>query len=181
MSPEEMIPPKTNAESMRVCLFLLLCVVAAAFSGAATIEETFASDPATHGWRSNGDASLFHWNSAGGKLAVTWDSSKPNSFFCHPLGTILAKTEDCSLAFDLRLTDIAIGVNSNKQSAFELAVGFINLADAMQTHFLRGVGINPITGPRNLIEFDYFPDSGFGATISPTIVSSNNQFAVGFD
>ena len=30
------------------------------------------------------------------------------------------------------------------------------------------------------MEFDYFPDSGFGATISPTVVSSNGQFATSF-
>jgi hypothetical protein len=37
---------------------------------------------------------------------------------------------------------------------------------------LRGTG----TDSPNLVEFDYFPDSGFGATVAPTIISSNNVF-----
>ena len=44
----------------------------------------------------------------------------------------------------------------------------------------RGTGVNAINGARNALEFDYFPDSGFGATISPTILSSNNQFVTEF-
>jgi hypothetical protein len=32
-----------------------------------------------------------------------------------------------------------------------------------------------------VVEFDYFPDSGFGATISPTVISSNGVFASGFN
>jgi hypothetical protein len=160
---------------------LLWCHVAASFCGAATIEEHFASNPVGSGWHIHGDAGLFRWNTAGETLEVTWDSSKTNSLFHRPLGTILSQTDDFSLEFDLRLNDIAIGVNSNKPSTFELAIGLANLADLRKTNFLRGTGINPAVGPRNLVEFDYFPDSGFGATISPTMISSNNQFAVGFN
>src|SRR5205814_1760626 len=98
-----------------------------------------------------------------------------------PLGTVLTKDDDFGLAFDLRLGDIAVAVNREKPSTFELAVGFLNFSAVTSTNFERGVGINASSGPRNLAEFDYFPDSGFGATISPTIVSSNNQFAVGFN
>jgi hypothetical protein len=35
--------------------------------------------------------------------------------------------------------------------------------------------VNANFGPRNLVEFDYFPDSGFGATIAPTVISTNNR------
>ena len=62
-----------------------------------------------------------------------------------------------------------------------MAIGLLNFFDATRTNFERGTGVNATAGPRNLVEFDYFPDSGFGATISPTLVSSNNQFATGFD
>jgi hypothetical protein len=44
----------------------------------------------------------------------------------------------------------------------------------------RGTGVDPAHGACNVAEFDYFPDSGYGATISPTILSSNNVFATSF-
>jgi hypothetical protein len=166
---------------MRLYLFLLLFTAAASPGGAAGFQEDFASEPAARGWRVFGEASLFRWSSSNQTLDVTWDSSRPNSYFHRPLGTILGKNDDFSLAFDLRLSDIAVAVNSNKTATFELAIGLLNLASATSTNFLRGTGISPASGPRNIVEFAYFPDSGFGATISPTMVSSNNQFAVGFN
>ena len=162
-------------------LVLLLWPLAAFRGGAATIPEEFASDPAVRGWGIFGDTNLFHWNSANQNLEATWDSSRTNSFFYRRLDTVLTGDDDFEVAFDLRLSDIAVGVNPNKSSTFELAAGFLNLANATSTNFQRGTGINPAFGPRNLAEFDYFPDSGFGATISPTLVSSNNQFAAGFE
>ena len=59
---------------------------------------------------------------------------------------------------------------------FELALGFIRVASATNTGLQRGAGVNPVSGPRNLVEFDYFPDSGFGATLWPALISSNGQF-----
>ncbi len=165
---------------MRASVSTVLLILAGSVA-AATIEEDFASDPASRGWKVHGETALFEWNPVGENLRMTWDSSKSNSFFYRPLATVLAKTDDFRFAFDLRLSDIAVGVNSNKPFTFELAIGFLNVADTSKTNFLRGVGINPATGPRNLVEFDYFPDRDFGATISPTMVSSNNQFATGFN
>src|SRR5262249_55583110 len=107
---------------------------------------------------------------------VTWDSSKPNSYFYHLLGTVLSKTEDAQLSFDLEIDDLAVGVEPTKPFTFELAVGLCRLSNATGSNFFRGKG----TQSPNLFEFDYFPDSGFGATVSPTIVSSNNQFIPSF-
>lgn len=166
---------------MRVLPILLTGATAASLAGAAAFEEPFDSDPLTRGWRVSGDGALFHWNATNRNLEATWDSSRPNSYFHRPLGAVLTRHDDFGLAFELRLNDVAVGVNSNKPATFEIAIGFLRLADATSANFLRGVGIDPSNGPRNLVEFDYFPDSGFGATISPTIVSSNNQFATGFN
>ena len=127
-----------------------------------------------------GDINLFQWDSINQNLEVTWDSSQTNSYFYHSLGTIVAKSDDFSFSFDLQLSDIAIGVNPNKTNTFELVVGFINSASATGTNLERGTGINAAHGARNTCEFDYFPDSGYGATISPTLISSNNQFATRF-
>src|SRR5262245_12711429 len=139
---------------------------------AAVFQEDFTRDPLAEGWRRVGDPSLFVWNATNQNLRVTWDSSKSNSYFCRPLGTILSGNDDFSLGFTLRLTDIAVGVSTNKPDTFQVALGFINLAAASRSGFLRGTG----TDSPNIVEFDYFPDSGFGATVAPTIISSNNVF-----
>lgn len=165
---------------MRVGLLLLWGLVAASICGAATFQEDFSSDPLQNGWMVFGDTNLFQWDSINQNLEVTWDSSQTNSYFYHSLGTIAAKSDDFSLTYDLQLSDIAIGVNPNKTNTFELVVGFINSASATSTNLERGAGINAAHGARNTCEFDYFPDSGYGATISPTLISSNNQFATKF-
>ena len=83
---------------------------------------------------------------------VTWDSSQPNSYFYHPLGTILTRNDDFSLEFDLQLNDAeASGYG------FELAIGFLNLAEATSTNFNRSTGANS----PDLVEFTYFPDAGY--------------------
>jgi hypothetical protein len=81
-----------------------------------------------------------------------------------------------TLECDLTLKDIQAGVSPGKSFAFELAVGFQNSSDAQSPQFQRGTSQNS----PNLVEFDYFPDTGFGATISPVIVSSNSQFKPSF-
>lgn len=165
---------------MRATRIPCLLTVAVSLCGAATWQEDFSTDPASNGWEIHGDESLFSWNSTNQTLEVTWDSSQSNSYFHKSLETIVARSDDFSFEFDLRMTDIAVGVNTNKPFAFQLAVGLTQLTSATSTNLRRGTGINAEHGPRNLVEFDYFPDSGFGATISPTIVSSNNQFASRF-
>jgi hypothetical protein len=165
---------------MRVCLLFLWGLVAASTCGAATFTEDFSADPLQNGWQLFGDTNLFQWDSTNQNLDVTWDSSQTNSYFYHSLGTILAKSDDFGLSFDLQLSYIAIGVNRLKTNTFEVVVGFINLATATSTNLERGTGVSSTHGARSVCEFDYFPDSGHGATISPTIISSNNQFATTF-
>jgi hypothetical protein len=163
---------------IRILAFLLL---AGCSTRAAVFTEDFSSDPAARGWLIFGDTNLFHWNGSNGNLEVTWDSSQTNSYFHIPLDASLATSDDFGFAFDLKLSSIAIGVNPSQPYTFELAVGFLGWQNATNTNLQRGSGINAAHGPRNLLEFDYFPDSGYGATVSPTMVSSNHQFAPGFD
>ncbi len=146
-------------------------------SASQIVQEDFASDPGSRGWQIHGEASLFAWNATGQNLRVTWDSSHTNSYFHRSLGTDLTRHDDFSLAFDLRLSDLAIGTTPGKEFTFQIALGFLNGRDATQPGFLRGTGLDS----PNLVEFDYFPDSGFGATVSPTIISSNVVFASGFN
>jgi len=139
---------------------------------AATLQEDFATDPATRGWKVFGDAGLFSWNRTNQTLQVTWDSSLPNSLFYHPLGTVLTRDDDFGFACDLRLDDIGLGVNTNKTFAFEIALGLLNFDQASAPGFLRGTGANAT----NLVEFDYFRDTGYGATIWPELVDTNGTF-----
>jgi hypothetical protein len=165
---------------MRAVLFILWGMVAASIGGAATFTENFSADPLQNGWQIFGDTNLFAWDSTNQNLVVTWDSSQTNSYFYHPLGTILARSDDFGISFDLQLADIAIGVNPAKTNTFEIADGFINFVSATNASVERGTGRSSMHGARNTWEFDYFPDSGHGATISPTIISSNNQCATMF-
>jgi hypothetical protein len=151
----------------KVCLFLLAGLMAASTGKAITLAENFATNPLQDGWRIFGDTNLFQWDSTNQNLDVTWDSSQCNSYFYHPLGTILTRNDDFSLAFDLQLNEAeASGYG------FELAIGFLNLAEATNTDFQRSTGYNS----PDLVEFDYFPDVGYGPTVWPVLVDTDSDF-----
>ena len=142
---------------------------------ATTIAENFSGDPASSGWSVYGNPSLFAWNSTNQNLEVTWDSSQPNSYFTRAVGTNLTKAGDFLLGFDVRLNDIGPGADLNKPFTFQIAIGLINLAQATNTGFIRASGFEA----PNLVEFDYFWDSGFGATVSPVLISGLNEYNAG--
>ncbi|HYG35091.1 MAG TPA: hypothetical protein VEC99_09920, partial [Clostridia bacterium] len=151
----------------------------APIGGGAVWWEDFATDPLARVWSTFGDANLFRWNATNQNLEVTWDSSRTNSYFQLPLGTLLTRRDDFSVALDLTVKDIAIGTNPEKPGTFQIALGFLNQADAERTNFLRGSG----SDAPNLVEFSFFPDSGFGATVWPTVYSTNSvmNFSSGSD
>ncbi len=125
-------------------------------AAAAVIEQDFSTGPA--GWKYHGDTNLFVWDSANRNLRVTWDSSKPNSYFYHPLGTLLTKDDPFSLEFELELAEIQAG-------SLQLAIGFLNLADATAPGFFRGSG----SDSPNLAELDYFHEwASLSSTTSDT-------------
>jgi hypothetical protein len=144
-----------------------LSVVLAPDSHAVTFHEDFATDPSARGWTIAGDTNLFHWNSTDQNLVVRWDSSQPNSYFCHPLGGTLGVDDDFSVSFDLRITNAVI-----TPYGFEMAISFLNLADATGPTFLRGTGVDS----PNVVEFDYFPDPDgildWGPSITTMMVDS---------
>ena len=156
-------------------LCLLLLLAAALPCGAAVFQENFATDPFARGWRTFGDASLFRWNPTNQNLEVAWDSSRTNSFYFLPLGTIVTKSDDFSFSFDVRLSDIRLGNTPDKTNEFQIALGLMNYGSATRTNAFRGAGQSAAYGIRNLVEFDYFPDAGFGETFASTVVSTNNR------
>jgi hypothetical protein len=142
--------------------------VAAVRGATPVIADDFYADPLQNGWNIFGNTNLFRWNSTNQNLEVTWDSSQPNSYFYHPLGTVLARDDEFSLAFDLQLTDIPV------QNGFQIAVGLLNLADATRTNFFRGSGADS----PNLAEFDYFPDY---PSVDATTTDTNSTFNFSYD
>jgi hypothetical protein len=134
-----------------------------------TIIEKFSADPSLDGWQIFGDTNLFQWDSVNQNLAVTWDSSQQNSYFYHPLGATLSKTNDFLITFDLRMSD------ASATGFFELSIGLLNFANATSSGFARGTG----SDSPNLAEFNYFPDSGegFGSTLSSTMTDTNSTFS----
>ena len=149
-----------------------MLVLSVSRSDAAPLAEDFSANPLQGGWQIFGNSSLFHWNSTNQNLEVTWDSSQPNSYLHHPLGTILARDDDFSLAFDLRVDDIGPGPDTNKPYTFDLVLGFLNLSEATDSNFLRGTGYDS----PDLFELDYFWDAGYGSTVWPAIVDTNSNF-----
>lgn len=151
-------------------------------AGAGTFTEDFSSDPAANGWRVFGDPNLFRWDSTNRNLRVTWDSSQTNSYFYRLLGDILTRDDDFQLGFDLTFSDYASGVTPGKSNSAPAAIGWLNLDQATQTNFLRGTGINSTYGPKNLVEFEFFPAfSSFLPTIAQVVVSTNNQWLYNHD
>ena len=133
-------------------------------SRGAIIVEDFSRNPLQDGWQVFGNANLFQWDSTNQNLAVTWDSSQSNSYFYHPLGTILTRDDDFSLAFDLQLNDAEASGYS-----FELAIGFLNRAEATSTNFNRSTGENS----PDLVELVDFPAY---STVWPTFIGTNSDF-----
>lgn len=139
--------------------------------------ETFAQDPATNGWRTTGEKTLFQWDTAQQRLNVVWDSTKPNSYFYLPLGQRLTIDQAFSLAFDITLNSIAIGSTPDKPFTFPIVIGLIDINQATREDYFRGSGIHAVHGPRGTVEWNYLPDSGFGATVSSGLISQDNQWA----
>src|SRR5688572_19392729 len=90
--------PRRGERAGRALMLWLFVVAAAGAIHAAVMTEDFSSDPHRRGWKAFGDTNLFHWNAANENLEVTWDSSRMNSFFQLPLGTIVSSNDDFSLA-----------------------------------------------------------------------------------
>lgn len=158
----------------------LVMGLAQTVSAQSLLREDFNTDPAARGWASIGDQSLFGWIPEDQRLNVVWDSSKPNSYYHLPIGQSLTPQTPFRLRFRMALGAVAVGTNPGKPYTFQISVGLIRLADATAPGYARGAGIGPENGPRNLVEFTYFPDSGFGATVAPTIVNRDNQYAAAY-
>lgn len=147
--------------------------------GSETFEERFDADPAGTGWEVIGDRGLFRWDAAEGALAVTWDSSRSNSFHLRRLAAPVTVADDFAFGFRLRLTEHAVGVLPGRPGTFQIALGLVSTADAMDPGFLRG----GFPGARNLVEWVWFggqPDGAIAASLSPVMVPSDGRLPWGY-
>lgn len=142
-------------------------LAAALQTRAVGINETFSTDPLQNGWQVFGATNLIQWNPTNQNLDVTWDSTQPNTYFYHPLGITLTSQYNFTVAFDLQISN-AVAYNYG----FELAIGLINFQEATNAVFNRSTGTNS----PDLVEFDFFPDVGYGPTVWPLFVDSNSVF-----
>lgn len=159
-----------NLKTAAAALLLLFGTAARADIPPVVVHPSFSN------WTSFGAASLFAL--AGDGLHVTWDSSQTNSYFYYPLGLTLTRSDRFQLTFTLQLSDAQIGTSPDKPATFPIAIGLLNTStNAFDPAMFRGTGIDPAHGGRNLFEWNYFPDSGFGATIASVIATEQNQIA----
>jgi hypothetical protein len=134
-----------------------------------TITQDFSTNPLATGWEFHGDTNLFVWDAVNENLRVTWDSSKSNSYLRVPLPRTVTSEEDFAFSAELLLRDINIGVRPGYPGTFQIAFGLQHRTDADKTTFIRGTGADS----PNLVEFNYMPDSGFGATVWPAMFPTN--------
>jgi hypothetical protein len=162
---------------LKIRLFFIGAFSAAVFAQQPSrlFVEDFASDPISRGWQVFGDVELLRWDPAEQKISVTWDSSRSNTFLRLPLGAVMTRRDDFEVSLDLLLNDFAAGVNPNKPGTFQLAFGFQNYADASKTNFFRAAA----NAAPNLVEFNFMPDTGFGPTIWPAVMSTNGAMNYG--
>jgi hypothetical protein len=162
---------------VRLSALALAGLSVACASRAATIVENFSTNPQTNGWQVFGDTNLFYWNSTNENLEVTWDSTRPNSYFYHPLDVTLTRYDDFTLELDLRLSGIASGVEPGKTGPLQIGIGLLNLAAATSTNFMRGA----YGGAPDVAEFDYYTSGyyDFGGVIYPSPASTVPSFIPG--
>ena len=165
---------------MKIIINLLLAIVFITIESSLSANnlhfETFDSDPLTKGWSVHGDKSLFEWDEDSESLRVKWDTERPSSFFYKPLGRVLTESNSFAFTFQITLDSVKAGYLEGKPYTFQVALGLLNISSAIDKNFNRGTG----SDSPNLVEWDYFPDTGFGATVSPSVVSDKSEFSAGF-
>ena len=169
-------------KKIRLLAIASLFALSVVSASASTICENFTNNPAADGWQIFGNTNLFRWKATNQHLAVTWDSSQSNSYFYHPLGMTLGRTNNFMLGFEFRLNDIAIGTDPGYPSVFQIGIGLLNFTEATNNNFIIGSGYQA----PDVVEFDYFPAFAdthhhYSASVTTPIISSDNNFAsVGF-
>ena len=139
---------------------------------AAVLREEFSDDPFAAGapWRVIGDAGQFHWNPVEKNLAVTWDSSRQNTFFFLPLGAVLTSHSAFEFAVDLTLFSAGPRPGTSRTNVLQIALALVK-----QGQLPDGYAQRTVSGrARNMLDFSFFPLADYGpfgtsAFIAPAI------------
>ena len=168
--------------AMMLALLIWLLALMPQAGHADVVTEEFATDPFARGWQVVGDTNLCQWDAVHQNVAVTWDSSRSNSFLMLPLGTELTTADDFAFSFDLQLADAAVRDPENRPAAVQIGLGLVRQSRLPDGNPTRLAGT-----AQDLVEFDWFADSfipGFGdnpATIGPAVFGANGSRAFSFN
>lgn len=125
------------------------------------LRDDFTADPFASGsgrWRVVGDAGLFRWDPMAGALAVTWDSSRENSFCVLPLGRPVSAAEAVSFACDLTLTEAGPRPDSARPQALQVSIALVR-----QSLLPAGYSQRTAAGRAvDLLDFSFFPLADYG-------------------
>lgn len=146
--------------SKEFCLLASALGFAPALSGL-ELRDDFNQDPfggEISRWQIVGDARLFRWDPIAGNLAVTWDSSRGNSFCLLSLGHRVTSTEAFAFAWDLRLTTAGPRPASDRTNALQISVALVRqsrLPDGYPQRISSGRA-------QDLVDFSFFPLADYG-------------------
>jgi hypothetical protein len=153
--------------------FLVLGFGLALAVGAGELRDDFSTDPFGVGdgsWRVVGDAASFHWDKVAGALAVTWDSSRENSFCVLPLGRAVSDRESVGFACDLTLTQAGPRPGASRPQVLQISIALVR-----QSRLPGGYPQRTSSGRAvDLLDFTFFPLADYGpfglaAFVSPAV------------
>lgn len=138
-----------------------LLLAGASSAWAAELVADFGADPflATDGaWRVVGDPGLFRWDAAAGRLAVTWDSSRPDSFCVLPLGQTVTASQAVTFSWDLTLDVAGPRPGTGRTNVLQVGVGLVRQSRLPDGYPLRTSGGRA----QDLLDFSFFPLADYG-------------------
>lgn len=169
--------PRIRLPSTCAALLLSAAVSTSPALPSERFSEDFSRPPQQSGWIRFGDSGLSRWDSSGGHVEFTWDSSRPNSGIAHRLPRVMTDDDDLAFAFDLELLSHEVGVDPARPSTFQIAAGLVRLEAVGSPGYVRGA----LPGPRDTLEWTWFgAKDPIAASISPTVIPSDGRLPWGY-
>lgn len=170
---------------IKATLAVGLVLLATSSALALKVESDFAQDPFAFTepqpgnvpWVRHGATHLFEWDASRQALAVTWDSTEPNSYCHQVLPRSVNRSHAIRFGFTLELDHHAAGVVPEMPGTFQIAIGLIRREDAFDPEFQRSV----LLKNANLMEWTWFgSDTHISSSVSPVIVPSDGRLPWGY-
>jgi len=124
-------------------------------------------------WKFFGNTELIQPPQSSEKSVIfNWNTESANSALFIPIGYKINQQSDFKISTVFELTSLNIEFTPGSFYGFEIAFGLFDSSQVLKDTYIRGSGVDS----PDLVEWDYFPDTGFGGTISPTIVDQDSDF-----